>query len=153
MKPTFIISFISLAGIIPFFILINFSSSPERQILGEWDELTWEYERVNITSEDSLDRKAITDDVKELIGQDLVIHQAEKWVFLPNGRLKLISENEEKTIGWRLKGRGHILQLKYSNDTVENYSLTELDKNRMVLNFESDVHARGIAKLTFEKKK
>ncbi|MFN3918078.1 MAG: hypothetical protein ACK4K0_10085 [Flavobacteriales bacterium] len=151
MKPTYIISFVLIVGILPFSILINLSSSPETQILGEWNELTWEYERVNLTGADSLDRKAITEDVKELIGQDLVIHQAEKWVFLPNGRLKLISENEEKTIRWRLKGRGHILQLKYSNDTVENYSLTELDKKRMVLNFESDVHARGIAKLTFEK--
>jgi hypothetical protein len=153
MKSIYIISFVLVFGILPFSILINLSSSPERQILGEWEEMAWEYERVNMTGEDTLDRKAITDDVKELIGQDLVIHQAEKWIFLPNGKLKLISENEEKTIRWRLKGRGHILQLKYSNDTVENYSLTELDKNRMILNFESDVHARGIAKLTFEKTK
>jgi hypothetical protein len=153
MKPLLIILSIAGFGIGSFTLLINSSASPEKVILGEWEELSWEYERVNINTSDSADYKIITEDVKELIGQDLIIHQAEKWVFMPDGTLKLIGQNEEKTIRWRLKGRGHILQLKYANDTVENYSLTELDADKMVLNFESDVHARGIAKLTFEKKR
>lgn len=129
--------------------LISFSQSPEKKIVGQWNELSWEYERVNIVGDTN--KREITDDVKKIIGQHLLIHEAETWKFLPNGKLVLKSGSTERLVKWKIKGRGHILQLKYDDEVVENYNLTELDNNKMVLNFDSEIQARGIAKLTFEK--
>ena len=88
---------------------------------------------------------------KAEIAKDLVIHQAETWTFEPNGNLKLKNDKNAKSVKWVLKGRGHILQLKYDKGTTENYILTHLDEHRMVLNLELDNQARGIAKLVFTK--
>ena len=57
----------------------------------------------------------------------------------------------KKEISWNIKGRGNILELKYDNNNVEHYSLTELSDNKLVLNFDTNTHTRGIARLTFEK--
>lgn len=131
------------------FTLMSFSQSPEKRIVGQWNEKSWEYERVNLIGDTN--NKEITDDVKKIIGQHLLIHEAEIWQFLPNGKLILKAGESERLVDWKIKGRGHILQLKYDDNVVENYNLTELNKNRMVLNFDSEIQARGIAKLTFEK--
>jgi len=134
-----------------FTILIKRSPNPEKIIIGEWQETIWEYEKTNENGESyNLDKLAAS--VKDLSGQNLIIHKAEEWEFLPNRRLKLTSEDGEKIVSWRIKGRGHILQLKYDSIGTEQYNLTELTRERMVLNFDSDIQARGIAKLTFEKK-
>ncbi len=131
-----------------FITLISLSQSPEKKIVGQWKELSWEYERVNKVGNSS---KEITDDVKKIIGQHLLIHEAETWQFLPNGKLLLQAGENEKLVSWKIKGRGNILQLKYDDQVIENYNLTELDNNTMILNFDSEIQARGIAKLTFEK--
>ncbi|HRE78226.1 MAG TPA: hypothetical protein PLL09_10435 [Flavobacterium sp.] len=131
-----------------FITLISLSQSPEKKIVGQWKELSWEYERVNKVGDSS---KEITDDVKKIIGQHLLIHEAETWQFLPNGKLLLQAGENEKLVSWKIKGRGNILQLKYDDQVIENYNLTELDNNKMILNFDSEIQARGIAKLTFEK--
>jgi hypothetical protein len=131
------------------FTLMSFSQSPEKKIVGLWSEKSWEYERVNKVGDTN--SKEITDDVKKIIGQHLLIHEAETWQFLPNGKLLLKSGSTERLVDWKIKGRGHILQLKYDDNIVENYNLTELDNNTMILNFDSEIQARGIAKLTFEK--
>ncbi|GGD32406.1 hypothetical protein [Flavobacterium orientale] len=128
---------------------ISLSQSPEKKIVGQWNELSWEYERVDMVNDTN--NKEITDDVKKIIGQHLLIHEAETWKFLSNGKLVLKAGENERLVDWKIKGRGHILQLKYDNDVVENYNLTELNNNVMVLNFDSEIQARGIAKLTFEK--
>lgn len=131
------------------FTLMSFSQSPEKKIVGQWNEKSWEYERVNKVGDTN--SKEITDDVKKIIGQHLLIHEAETWQFLPNGKLLLKSGSTERLVDWKIKGRGHILQLKYDDNVVENYNLTELDNKTMILNFDSEIQARGIAKLTFEK--
>jgi hypothetical protein len=140
-----------LSGIISFAIMINNAPNPESLILGEWGEMAWEYEKVDMY-DGSIRKKEIPDDLKKQIGQDLIIHEAETWVFLPNRKLKLIAANgTEKIVDWVIKGRGNILQLKHDDFTVENFNLTYLNDDSMVLNIELDVQARGIAKLTFEK--
>lgn len=136
-----------LTGILVFVSLISSAPSPERTILGEWKELQWEYEKVN----KSENTEYSSQETREQAGQHLVIHQAENWTFLPGGKLKLSGKNKNKIVSWRIKGRGHILELKYDNNTKEHYNLTRLDDDKMVLNFESDMQVRGIAKLTFEK--
>jgi hypothetical protein len=140
-------------GLTSFVYVVKNAPSPETVILGEWQELAWEYEKVNKTTNDSDRYKIISDDVKHLIGQNLIIHEAESWVFLPNGRLRLTTKNGTKTVKWRIKGRGHVLVLKYDENISEIYNISELDEDKLVLNFEADIQARGIAKLTFNKQK
>ncbi|MBL7876921.1 MAG: hypothetical protein JNL53_14730 [Cyclobacteriaceae bacterium] len=126
--------------------------SPEEQLIGVWNEQSWEYEKVYSRN----DQRAIASDtvsqsVKDQLGKHLVIHSAETWRFTPDGQLILTGLDTVKTVRWKLKGRGRILQLEYSNQKIENYNLTELTNNKMVLNFDSDVQVRGIAKLIFNR--
>ncbi|CAN5471234.1 hypothetical protein BH23BAC1_BH23BAC1_20550 [soil metagenome] len=150
MKTGFVYISMFMLAVVIFRFLINISPSPEILILGEWKELTWEYEKVNKTG-DNIVYKNIPDEVKKSIEENLVIHEAETWEFLPRGKLRLSGDNIDKTVDWRIKGRGDILQLKYEDGLTEDYILTQLNDEVMYLNFETDVQARGIAKLTFEK--
>lgn len=121
---------------------------PEAVILGKWQESAWEYEKV-----DKIDGKEKPEahQIRDQHTENLVIHEAETWQFLPDKKLKLIGKNKEEIVEWHIKGRGNILELKHSSNMVEHYNLTELTPDKMVLNFESDIQVRGIAKLTFEK--
>jgi hypothetical protein len=147
MKITLFYLTVFLTGILVFVSLISSAPSPETVILGEWKEMKWEYEKVN--KSENKDYSSL--ETQEQAGQHLIIHQAENWTFLPGGKLKLSGKKNDKIVSWRIKGRGHILELKYDNNTKEHYNLTRLDGDKMVLNFESDMQVRGIAKLTFEK--
>jgi len=140
-------------GLTSVMVMVSAGPSPEVLIRGNWQEVTWEYERVDKSDDNDFDYKQIPEDVKRSIGENLIIHQAETWVFLPNGKLILRGEDTEKLVDWRIKGRGHILQIKYDDDTAENYILAELTDTEMHLNFETDIQARGIAKLTFQRTK
>ncbi len=149
MKLWFAYIGVFVLGFACFLVMLLSSPNPESLILGEWKEMAWEYEMVDKVAKD--DMAELSHELKDHSGKDLVIHKAETWTFLPNGKLKLTHDDDEKTVNWRIKGRGHILQIKYDNDTVEHYNLSELRSNKMVLNFEVDLQARGIAKLTFKK--
>ena len=139
-------------GIFLFVSLISMANSPETTIEGEWEELVWEYEKVDkINDTTKADYDNVSVYVKDVVGQNLIIHKAEKWIFCPNGKLILKGENYSKEISWTIKGRGNILELKYDNNNVEHYSLTELSNDKLVLNFDTDTHTRGIARLTFKK--
>lgn len=152
MKVGYIYIIILILGFVSFFFVIQAAPSPEKEIVGSWKELTWEYERFDGFQKDTDFPITESDYLKEVIGQELMIHQSETWHFLPDGYLILKSNTaDDKVVKWRLKGRGHILQLKYKNNHTENINLTKLSNDQMVLNFESEVQARGIAKLTFEK--
>ncbi|MDI9256041.1 hypothetical protein [Flavobacterium sedimenticola] len=139
-------------GIFLFTLLMSVAKSPEDVIEGEWKELVWEYEKTDwnkLPMGNSYGKDSGY--IKEVAGQNLVIHKAEKWIFYPNGKLLLKGENYSKEIAWKIKGRGNILELKYDNNNTEHYSLTELQKDKLILNFDTSAHTRGIARLTFEK--
>jgi len=138
-------------GLLSFVIMITKAASPESILLGEWKEQSWEYEKVNKSDKDVTHFKQISDDVKDLLGENLIIHKAETWRFLPNGRLRLQGEDHSETATWRLKGRGHILLLKHPQKEVENYNIVLLNDTSLVINFDADMEVRGIAKLTFKK--
>jgi len=138
-------------GLLSFMIMISAAPSPESLIVGNWKEVSWEYEKVNKSDYDTMVMKHIPADVKHSIGQDLVIHAAETWVFLSNRKLQLETPSGIKHVEWCIKGRGNVLQLKYDNNTLENYNITHLNNGALELNFETDIQARGIAKLTFER--
>lgn len=85
--------------------------------------------------------------------RNLIRHEAETWCFLPDGRLRLVFENDSiiTEARWVMKGRGHILKIIYDAETFELYDIKELTKNEMVLNYDIGMEVRGIAKLKFEK--
>lgn len=138
-------------GISLFILLISMSNNPENIIEGQWKELVWEYEKVDKNDTITNDYVNVSDFVKDVVGENLVIHKAESWTFKPNGKLILKGSNYSKEVDWTIKGRGNILEIKYDNNNCEHYSLTELSENKLVLNFDTDTHTRGIARLTFEK--
>jgi hypothetical protein len=138
-------------GISLFILLISMSNNPENTIEGQWKELVWEYEKVDKNDTTTNDYNNVSDYVKDVVGENLVIHKAESWTFKPNGKLILKGTNYSKEVNWTIKGRGNILEIKYDNNNCEHYSLTELSDNKLVLNFDTDTHTRGIARLTFEK--
>ncbi len=142
---------ILLAGSVSFFIMLKRSESPEKTIIGQWKEQKWEYEKVNRVNGAAPLRPYTSEETRYLAAQNLVIHESEKWTFLPGGKLKLSGRNSERIVAWHIKGRGHVLELRYDDNETETYNLTRLNDRQMVLNFESDVQVRGIAKLTFEK--
>lgn len=144
------IGFFSL-GALMFVLLISMSNNPENTIEGQWKESVWEYEKVDINDTAKSDYNKVSHFVKDVVGENLIIHKAENWTFKPNGKLILEGENYSKEVNWTIKGRGNILEIKYDNNNCEHYSLTELSNNKLVLNFDTDTHTRGIARLTFEK--
>ncbi|SKB25776.1 hypothetical protein SAMN05660226_00027 [Parapedobacter luteus] len=126
--------------------LIRSAPNPERLILGQWKETGWVYERLNKVG----DEEKVN--MQETLRDGLVLHKAEIWSFLPNGRLRLQkSDGEEETIRWAIKGRGNILEIKYNDGHKEQYDLSQLADDQLVLNFELDTQVKGLAKLTFDR--
>ena len=141
------------AAILLFFLLVGQDKSPDKKIIGKWREVSWEYEKVNKGKKGTVAMdKEITEDVRNDIAQNLIIHRAETWEFLPNGRLLLHKGNGTTTrLGWKLKGRGHVLKLHYLDEQIEYYDLSELSKGNMVLYFDIEIQAKGIVRMKFEK--
>lgn len=137
-----------LAGVLMAF---GFSRSPDKTIIGGWEERAWEYEKVNKLPPERNNYRDISEEVKQLIGQKLSIHTAETWLFLPNGKLLLYGPQGHRIIQWKMKGRGQVLELR-DNENIENYNITELNDSSMVINFDTDMEVRGIAKLSFARK-
>jgi hypothetical protein len=141
-------------AILVFFIggwiaLISASPPPERQIIGSWEQTSWEYEKLDLPSYPaSLD---FMDEVKRSVGEGLIIHKAETWRFLPSERLLLYNGDTVEEARWRMKGRGHILQVVHGNGVTENYVLDKLDQATLQLYVETNIQARGIARLVFSK--
>ncbi len=147
MRISYIYTLVSCIFLIGLVTLLIHAEIPEKAIVGSWDEVQWEYEK----KEYGYDSIEMSDNVKELLGKSLKIHEAESWRFLPNGKLVLINDKgQRRVVDWRLKGRGNILQIKHS-DFIENFQITKLDEDQLILNFDNNVHVRGIARLTFSK--
>lgn len=130
---------------------ITRGESPEHLLLGKWEELSWEYEKIDPLPEDTGSIGIIDQQQKSEISQDLVIHKAEKWEFSPLGEIKLYKQDGTvESLGWRVKGRGHILKLIHTSKN-EHYQIQRLTSNQMEIHFNSDLQARGIVKMTFQK--
>lgn len=152
MKPLTIYIALLLSIAFGMLWLMGCVQSPESQILGTWNERSWEYEKAySRSTRKAFDNDTISQSVRDQLGRHLVIHSAETWKFNPDGTLLLHGMDTVKEVKWKLKGRGHILELEYADSVIEHYNLTELNDTKMVLNFDSDIQVKGIAKLTFDK--
>ncbi|MGV3611537.1 MAG: lipocalin family protein [Fluviicola sp.] len=131
------------------YYVFSHSAYPEVAIVGEWKEVSWVYDRNNV---DEKVKQEIDADERVDIANHLVIHEFENWTFRKNYSIKLHEQcGKEHEAKWRLKDRGRILTLLNDDGTTEVYSVESLKKNELVLHFDTDVHARGIVKITLKK--
>jgi hypothetical protein len=137
-------------GFTSFALMLTKAPLQEKLMLGDWKEMKWEYEKNDEGIDTAIsDKKAL--DLKEFAGEKFLVHKAETWRFNPDGTMLVEVDGKTEEVEWRVKGRGHILQLRHGSEFEENYNITELESNKLVLNFECEAKTRGIAKLTFEK--
>ena len=124
---------------------------PEASLVGCWEEVEWTYER----SDDPAPERW-TDGVRSRAYPDRQVlhHHAEWWSVGPRGQLQLALSDGSTVRGrWRLKGRGHVLTLRYPrNDTFEVYDIKELDDDELVLQYDMGMEVRGIARLRFRRR-
>nr|WP_294860354.1 hypothetical protein [uncultured Fluviicola sp.] len=131
------------------YYVFSHSSYPEAAIMGEWKEISWVYDRNNVGEKV---KQVIEEEERIDIANHLVIHEFENWTFRNNYSIKLHERTgKEHLAKWRLKDRGRILTLLNDNGTTEVYSVESLKKNELILHFDTDVHARGIVKITLKK--
>lgn len=131
------------------YYVFSHSSYPEAAIVGEWKEVSWVYDRNNVGEK----VKQVIDTEERIdIADHLVIHEFENWTFQRNYSIKLHERTgKEHQAKWRLKDRGRILTLLNDDGTTEVYSVESLKKDKLILHFDTDVHARGIVKITLKK--
>ncbi|WP_341904353.1 hypothetical protein [Fluviicola taffensis] len=131
------------------YYVFSHSSYPEAAIVGEWKEVSWVYDRNNVGEKV---KQVIDAEERMDIANHLVIHEFENWTFRKNYSIKLHERTgKEHQAKWRLKDRGRILTLLNDDGTTEVYSVESLKKNELILHFDTDVHARGIVKITLKK--
>jgi hypothetical protein len=140
----YIISFLLVGGLI--ITSLSLSQNPEKLLIGKWREVSWDYER-----KDDNRLKEIGPEVRDRVDKTLLIHNAERWEFLPDGTLFLWGKNGKLEARWRLGGRGNVLRLEHARNIVEHYNVTHLSADILILNFETNIQAKGVAKLTFGK--
>lgn len=140
-------TFLLVAGFVISIVNAITLISPVKSIEGSWKEVSWEYDKYESPSA----TKQISDAIKAEISKELIIHEAEIWNFSPNGNLNLIAEKKDQSLSWTMKGRGNILKLSHNSNKIEHYNIQLLDNDKMVLYFNTDIQAKGIVKMTFEK--
>jgi hypothetical protein len=153
MKRKLVISaFVAVVTLTSFgYYVFSHGSYPEMAILGEWKEVSWVYDRNNV---DEKVKQEIDEEERDDIANHLVIHEFENWTFQKDYTINLHERNgKEHQAKWRLKDRGRILTILNKDGTCEAYSVESLKKDELVLHFDTDVHARGIVKITLKKQK
>lgn len=126
--------------------------SPDKLIVGKWEEVSWEFEKVDYEREQLL----FSDDdfQRNEICKDMLIHKAEVWDFREDGKLLLIGKDQtSEVLDWHIKGRGHILVLKHGDDRIESFQIQDISKDSFVIHFGFDLQVKGIVKMTFKKVK
>ncbi len=148
--PIFVISLPIIAWSL--FLIFSDQISPETQLLGHWKESKWEYAKNDRNIYSDTIEKSTKDELYELMGDKIKIHQAEKWIFSKNRKLEILKLDGSSVFAkWIIKGRGHILRIVYPDQTEEYYDIKELNNNHLELHFDIGMEVRGIAKLTFDK--
>lgn len=145
-----LIVFLSLAGI-AVFILVK-AQTPEQRLTGRWEEVLWQYERMDPESHADTDWLVVMDEqIKSEVSKELIVHEAEIWEFDDDHTLRLRGQDKDETLQWKLKGRGDVLQLFHHDQHREAYQLKVLNEDSLILHFNTDLQARGIVKMIFKR--
>ncbi|MBU2914825.1 hypothetical protein [Reichenbachiella agariperforans] len=151
------IGIIYTAGFMAMIGLVCFAfantTTPGTHLIGQWQEVSWTYEKLDYMDEhSSVISSEIDRQMKHEISEDLVIHEAEIWEFSPEGGVKLhSSKGNERHMNWRLKGRGNILKFIDEKNPAEHYQIKVLTEDKLEIHFSTDIGARGVVKMTFNK--
>lgn len=128
------------------------NSHPERRLLGQWQEVSWTYEKVDPTPLEVATGASLGEELRKEITKGLVIHESETWRFAPGSELVLHKNGTRNdTLQWKLKGHGHMLQLVFGDAHEEVYQVRELKEDEMVLQFNNDMIARGVVRIVFKR--
>lgn len=120
-------------------------------LVGKWQEVGWEYEKLDKSGSIISGLQAMQ---FSEICPDIMVHQAEYWMFDKDRTLSLRQGNEEKKLlHWNIKGMGNILELKHGGTKIESYKMKEISEDSLVIHFSFDLQVRGIVKMTFKKVK
>lgn len=126
-------------------------SNPEERLLDRWQEVSWSYEKIDVDARARVER---IDGIRFQPDADrrVVRHEAEYWEFSPDRTVEIALRDGRRVEGrWRLKGRGHVLTIRYGDGAMEVYDVKELDDDRLVLNSDLGMELRGIARLEFRR--
>lgn len=129
--------------------IFNHQHHPENAIVGTWEEVNWQYAKVNGKSNQGIQK--ISPEERYEIANHLVVHAFETWSFGDNEVVLHKKNGQKHRAKWMLSGRGHILKMTNPDQTTEVYQIEQLSKNILVLHFETNVHARGIVKITLKR--
>jgi hypothetical protein len=149
--PTLFVAALAACGM-AFFLVSAKLHHPELRIEGEWREVYWSYEKADPCATDIGPGAWLDEQLRREVSKGLLIHESEQWRFEPDGRLVLRkSGTATDTVQWRLKGRGHLLELVFGDAHQEHYQIRSLSDQELVLQFNSDLVARGIVKIVFNR--
>ena len=131
----------------PAYLLFARIKTPEKNFLGSWKEAAWEYKEA-----DRFLLHQLADKQNRTVSNEGIrIHTGETWNFKKNGVLELTRYDDTiKTMRWSLKGRGNVLEIT-DGEVTEHYDISAVGKNKIELNYLSDMHVKESAKLIFEK--
>lgn len=125
----------------------------ERNLIGAWQKESLDFERVNFEGHEI--KSLILQAQEKEISHDLIVDRIKTWEFTSNN-LKIINniKKENNHLTWKLKGRGHILEITDTKTNhVESYQIQELSDDKLVVFANIDLQVRGIVKITFRKNK
>lgn len=127
--------------------LIGKKYNPENEFVGSWEEIDW-----NIKG---AEKSVVTDlglvQAQSAEEEDSIrFHVAKSWKFKPGGILILEDKNEERKLEWRLKGRGHILEIS-DGVVTEFYDINLLSDEKIELNYIAPSFVKDYARLVIKR--
>lgn len=125
---------------------------PETRIVGAWQEVSWSYEKADDHGSGVGSGATFDEALRREVSKGLLIHESETWRFDPGARLVLQKQDRtDDSLQWRIKGRGHMLELRFNDRHQEVYQICSLDNDRLVLQFNNNMIARGIVRIVFKR--
>ncbi|WP_341225143.1 hypothetical protein [uncultured Arcticibacterium sp.] len=139
-----------LSVIISLIVLLECKSA-EGQLLGDWDEVTWEYENSN--TDDRMIDFEISQGQRSETFEKLIIYGGESWRFTNDYKMKLrLQDGSYEDVKWKVKGRGNVLELEHENLGSEKYQIQKISEDNLVIHFSSDAQHTGVVKMTLKRK-
>jgi hypothetical protein len=139
---------LALIGLV-FSVVSGCGRHPEDQLIGCWTETGWSYERAD---DDAPAGSFWNDGVRPRMypTRSVVRHEGEFWEFGPRGRMSIGTvDGVSAEARWRLKGRGHVLAIRHSDQRFEVYDIKTIANDALTLHFDMGMEVRGIARLDF----
>ncbi len=140
-----ILLFTSISVIVLAFIGNKYN--PENEFVGSWDEIDW---NIKGAEKSVVTNLGLVQPPSEEDRDSIRFHTAKSWKFRPGGVLILQDKHEEKELEWRLKGRGHILEIT-DGVVTEYYDINLLSDEKIELNYIAPSFVKDYARLVIRR--